>query len=113
MAPSGLPASIAGPPLPVRPGAGSAATRIDVQSALQSTRHGLSEPLEIARPLPHRRPTLRNLTLLPPPPCLPIRWNPPSGFRYETSGVLIADIPLEFTKAMMKQRTLREPLCSA
>ncbi len=92
-----------------------AATRIDVQSALQSARRGLSGGRfrnRLGRCLIVGQLSV-SLTLLSAAALLAHSlWNlRHQDFGYETSGVLMADIPLEFTKAMMKQRTaLREPL---
>src|ERR1019366_6774597 len=91
-----------------------AATRIDVHSALQSThghsggrfRNRLGRCLIVAQ-------LSISLTLLSAAALLVHSlWNlRHQDFGYDTTRVLMADIPLEFTKAMMKQRTaLREPL---
>ena len=92
-----------------------AATRIDVQSALQSAHRCLSGGRfrnRLGRCLIVGQLAV-SLTLLSAAALLAHSlWNlRHQDFGYDTSGVLIANIPLEFTKAMMKQRTvLREPL---
>ncbi len=94
-----------------------AATRIDVQSALQSAHRGLSGGRfrnRLGRCLIVGQLAV-SLTLLSAAVLLAHSlWNlRHQDFGYDSSGVLIADIPLEFTKAVMKQRTaLREPLYS-
>ena len=94
-----------------------AATRIDVQSALQSAHRGLSGGRfrnRLGRCLIVAQLSV-SLTLLSAAVLLAHSlWNlRHQDFGYDSSGVLIADIPLEFTKAVMKQRTaLREPLYS-
>src|SRR5207244_6628098 len=92
-----------------------AATRIDVQSALQSAHRGLSGGgfrNRLGRCLIVGQLSV-SLTLLSAAVLLAHSlWNlRHQDFGYDTTGVLMADIPLEFSKAMMKQRTtLREPL---
>ena len=91
------------------------ATRVDVQSALQSAHRGhaggrfrnrLGRCLIVAQ-------LSVSLILLSAAALLTRSlWNlRHQDFGYDTDRVLVADIPLEFTKAMMKQRAaLRQPL---
>ncbi len=86
-----------------------------MQSALQSAHRGLSGGRfrnRLGRGLIVGQLSI-SLTLLSAAALLSHSlWNlRHQDFGYDTTGVLMADIPLEFTKAMMKQRTaLREPL---
>jgi putative ABC transport system permease protein len=91
------------------------ATRVDVQSALQSANRGnaggrfrnrLGRCLIVAQ-------LSVSLTLLSAAALLTRSlWNlRHQDFGYDADRVLVADIPLEFTKAMMRQRAaLRQPL---
>jgi predicted permease len=91
------------------------AARVDVQAALQSVHRGPSGSRfrnRLGRCLIVAQLSI-SLTLLSAAALLVHSlWNlRHQDFGYDTTRVLMADIPLEFTKAMMKQRTaLREPL---
>ncbi len=91
------------------------ATRVDVQSALQSAHRGHAGGRfrnRVGRWLIVAQLSI-SLTLLSAAALLTRSlWNlRHQDFGYDADRVLVADIPLEFTKAMMKQRAaLRQPL---
>jgi len=92
-----------------------AATRVDVQSALQSGQRGCSDGRfrnRLGRCLIVAQLSI-SLTLLSAAALLSHSlWNlRHQDFGFDATRVLMADMPLEFTKAMMKKRTaLRQPL---